>query len=494
MKSCFAVRIAFLLLTTVFCTRIVVAEKTWFQVRTDHFSVVTDVGEKRGLEIARRCEQMRAAFSTLMHNASANDPSPLLIFALNGENEVDQLGTVALKSKHAGLFLPGVEQSFILIDASGDLWWRATLHEYAHELLNANTTSNTQTWFDEGFAEYFSTFESTARGFELGRVPVAELTFLRQNGKLLRLADLVRVNQNSHTYLHNGPMQETFYAESWLLVHYLFDHQLIGHAEPFLRLMESGMSLDAAVQEAFGTNTEKLERELLLYAKGERFRFFSLPAAAQLMDENMATQALTEVTVAALKAEIRWYSKPRHSKDELREFADEYRSLLSREPNNAIVLRGLGRAQSELGDYERSFEFLRRAVETAPNEPLNHHSFARLLAAIESNASLLQHPAFSSEHEADRCAELDPSFADAYRLAASGLARRGDFDRAEAVMRRAIALSPRSESYALALVDIELKRREYAPALRLLQTLKNSHDPEIAKQAEYFLASSQEKE
>jgi Tfp pilus assembly protein PilF len=74
------------------------------------------------------------------------------------------------------------------------------------------------------------------------------------------------------------------------------------------------------------------------------------------------------------------------------------------------------------------------------------------------------------------------------------LMRQGDFDQAERMMRKALSLSPRSEAYELNLADIELKKHEYASALVLLQELKNSDSPEIARQAEYFLTSEVEKQ
>jgi hypothetical protein len=58
-------------------------------------------------------------------------------------------------------------------------------------------------------------------------------------------------------------------------------------------------------------------------------------------------------------------------------------------------------------------------------------------------------------------------------------------------MRQAITLSPRMESYALNLADIELKGRDYGPALSLLHQLQNSRDPEVVKKAEYFLSAQQ---
>src|ERR1700736_2986384 len=39
----------------------------WVEVRSPHFSVVTDAGEKRGRETAMRFEQMRAVFQRPSH-------------------------------------------------------------------------------------------------------------------------------------------------------------------------------------------------------------------------------------------------------------------------------------------------------------------------------------------------------------------------------------------------------------------------------------------
>jgi tetratricopeptide (TPR) repeat protein len=488
MKLFRGVLIFVFLLVYLYVLRSAAAEKSWFEIRSAHLSLVTDAGEKRGIEIVRGCERMRAVFARLMDRASTHDPAPLLIFALHNENELDGLGDVlASRSRHSGLFLPGVDQAFILIDASGDPW-HAAFHEYAHELLNANTSSRVQTWFDEGFAEYFSTFESNTQRVELGRVPVAQLQFLRANGKLMRLADLMRVNLNSQTYTQNGPRQELFYAESWLLVHYLFDHQLIGRAEPFFSLMASATTLDAAIQKSFGMSTQKLEDELLAYAKGEKFRYFSLLFNRDDVDMHADAQPISQVTVAALKLDLRWHSKPDHSKSDAQAYAAEYQSLLGREPQNVIALRGAGLAQLAMSNLESSFHYLRRALELKPGDPSSHYSLSLLLAAAE--AAGVSEPDFATlEGEAEACIHLDPSFADAYRIAAFRWLRQGAFDRAEDAMRLAVALSPRTDTYKLQLADLELKKREYAPALALLQELRNSHNPEIASQAEYFLSS-----
>ena len=91
------------------------SEKHWFEIRSAHFRVVTDLSAKRGVEVALRCEQMRAAFALLMNRATTHDPAPLLILALNGQAEVDEFAGESNRGKHAGLFLPGTDESFILL-------------------------------------------------------------------------------------------------------------------------------------------------------------------------------------------------------------------------------------------------------------------------------------------------------------------------------------------------------------------------------------------
>jgi hypothetical protein len=312
-------------------------EKTWVQVRSTHFTVVTDLGEKRGIEVARHCERMRAAFRLLMKQARTDDPVPLLIWALDGQKEVDDvLGSS--KAKHTGLFLAGEDRNFILVDASGDPR-RAVYHEYMHALLNANISSAVPTWFEEGFAEYFSTLQINAKATTLGLVPIGELRFLRENGKLMRLPDLFAVRQDSRLYNQNGPTQAMFYAESWLLVHYIFDHHLISRAEPLFFRVARGQGLSAALQAEFGVSAARLEADLLEYAKGEGFRYFSLPAV-ELPDE-IAVVPLSGITMQALRADLQWHATTHHSKEEVAAYAEEMRSLLKQEPNNPTVLQHL---------------------------------------------------------------------------------------------------------------------------------------------------------
>src|SRR3954464_4113347 len=96
------------------------SEPQWVEIRSPHFSVVTDAGEKRGREVALRFEQMRVVFGSLMARAKVSTPIPLQIVAFRNTKELMQFSPLfkGKASKFAGLFQSGTDRCFILLDLS----------------------------------------------------------------------------------------------------------------------------------------------------------------------------------------------------------------------------------------------------------------------------------------------------------------------------------------------------------------------------------------
>jgi len=78
----------------------------WIEVRSPHFSVITDSGEKRGREVVFHFEQMRAVFAELMTKANVNIPVPLQIVAFRNSKEFKQVAPLwhGKPTQLAGLF------------------------------------------------------------------------------------------------------------------------------------------------------------------------------------------------------------------------------------------------------------------------------------------------------------------------------------------------------------------------------------------------------
>lgn len=131
---------------------------TWTQVRSTHFVVNTDAGADRGRQLTLRFEQMRAIFGQLILRSEVNLPVPLTIIALRNSDEM-QAHVPVFQGKAvdlSGFFVGRPDRDYIVLDLSAGNGGTTVVHEYAHTLLDGNYPP-TPLWFDEGFADYFST-------------------------------------------------------------------------------------------------------------------------------------------------------------------------------------------------------------------------------------------------------------------------------------------------------------------------------------------------
>jgi hypothetical protein len=218
---------AVFLTATLLSDRLVLAgEPQWVEIQSPHFSVLTDAGDRRGRDAALRFEQMRAVFGTLMTRAKVNIPVPLQIVAFRNSKELRQVAPIfkGKATEVSGLFQGGADRSFIMLDMSADNPWNVVFHEYAHLLMNGNTEAATDPWFEEGFAEYFSSIDVDGKQAKVGQIPHDTYVTLQQLG-MMRVADLMKVQEYSETYNESGNRRTVFYAESSILVHYIYDNQ-----------------------------------------------------------------------------------------------------------------------------------------------------------------------------------------------------------------------------------------------------------------------------
>src|SRR4051812_44769590 len=65
---------------------------TWVEVHSKNFNVITDAGEKRGQEVARRFEEVHSAFGAIFQKMNVNSPIPLQIIAFRNNKELKQYG------------------------------------------------------------------------------------------------------------------------------------------------------------------------------------------------------------------------------------------------------------------------------------------------------------------------------------------------------------------------------------------------------------------
>jgi len=480
-------KLCFSLLAAVNLTQMVRADgQQWVEVRSPHFSVATDAGEKRGREVAVRFEQMRAVFAAVMTKANVNIPVPLQIVAFRNTKELRQVAPLwhGKPTEMAGLFQGGEDRSFIMLDLSVDNPWSVVFHEYAHQLMNGILTRSLDPWFEEGFAEYFSTIEVDNKQARVGKPSSRAYLELRQEG-MMKVADLFKVRQNSQTYNETGDRRSVFYAESNMVVHYIYDHNLLLNTTIYFDLIyNKKVPVEDAIQQAFGMSPVQFDKVLRQYVAGGESKYYAVPTPPDIATRGYTAAPLSAADSSAILADIHL-----HSRDYREQAIAEFQEILNSDPNNAAALRGLGYAYLRKRQFTEAADYFHRAVQLNSQDPRVHYYSAMLMTHQGGFADRSKLPEMIKELET--AIALDPTFADPYSMLGFAQSFNGDMAKGLANMQKAISLSPRNESYQLNLAQLYMNDRKPDQAVPLLQMLARSSNSSIAFHANQALASAQ---
>lgn len=272
------------------------APDEWLAVRSANFTVYSDAEAERALEIAIGLERLRDAFALLSPEVSLNAPVPTRIVAFRDAESFAGYKTVADRDglKILGQFLAHRDGNFIALNSDPSLVGAlATIqHEYVHQLVQHNLP-RMPLWFNEGLAEYYSTFVVEGEVAFLGRPVERHLRWLRTHTKF-SLSDVLAATSESAAD-HGAEAAGQMYAVSWLLVHYLLsgdDDRLNATAE-LLYLLGSGEEPEAAVYAALELDAIDLAERL-----GE-YLLLPLAQAGWRLPENGGHRPTVEPVAAA---------------------------------------------------------------------------------------------------------------------------------------------------------------------------------------------------
>jgi len=196
------------------------AQRRWFEARTAHFHTYSCGSTQEVARLTARLEQFRDAYSSLAGAEAVASP-PIVVMAY--PDHASMRAYVPLyQGKPASLeafFIRGSDENLIVLPLSGAASLETIFHEYTHLLLRHNDPF-WPLWLKEGMAEIYATFEPIGGNrARIGR-PIGRHLRLLSEEHLMPLADLFAVTHNSAEY-NEERHQGIFYAESWLLTHYL---------------------------------------------------------------------------------------------------------------------------------------------------------------------------------------------------------------------------------------------------------------------------------
>jgi tetratricopeptide (TPR) repeat protein len=465
-------------------------EPHWIRVNSSHFSAVTDADEKHGRDVVVRFEQMRAVFGQLLARSRINMSEPVDIIALRSDEEYSKVVPVRQgQGIAAGFFLPGEDRNYLVLNLAKEESWRAVSRALAHVFLNYNYPP-TQAWFDEGFAEYFSSLRLDNKQAQIGG-DLESFTDLLSATAWLAIPDLFAMLPDV------SPSQESshhtlFYAQSWIVMHYLLNQNKLPETGTYLDLVQNQkLPVEEAIQKAYGLTSAQFTQ-----AVKDHFHSLAQPSPPEKGKQPVAggsqilsvtpddqigssTQQLSDAEGQALVAEMS-IRIPEH-----REQAMQLLESITSQPktDNVVARRGLAWAHMDKKEFDRAVEELGKGAELNPKDPSLHYYLAlvRLRAAQSGGVSIQGLP--NMMQDLRMVLDWDPEFVEARNMLAMAQLEGGGVHAAMDSMRVAVQLSPRNQSYLLNMAQIYLAGKNWDAATALLERLKNGPDAQVAKSA-----------
>ena len=434
------------------------AEAAWLRAESPHFIVY---GEGREADLRARVAELED-FDGLLRMLTGTNARPgqakLNVYLVRGYAEQRQIWPRA--ASNVGGFYTGTAEGVLAVSdvarrgmPSGN---EILFHEYAHHFLLQYFPGVYPAWYTEGFAEYLMTATFEATTIELGRSHPGRTPFLGM--RWLEMEEVLWGLRREATPIARGQ----FYAQSWLLVHYLLrDPTRAAQLNRYLRAVNAGQEQRAAFAEAFAATPSQLQQRLADYRRnGFTFSRLQRPSAT----------APPAITIAALPPSA-----------ERLMFADVALRIADTGAADALLQRIRREARPEGDPYAQ--RVLARAEAMYGDADVAGRLLTPLLAAAPEDAELLYLIGLRHARNEPRTAAgwfarayaADPNhfpamFRHALILAGMGAESR---DEAMALALRAHGIAPQTDVIRLNAAAMLARRERWVEAEALLAPLAN---------------------
>jgi tetratricopeptide (TPR) repeat protein len=493
-------------------------EPKWMEVHTAHFSVITDAGDKRGREVALRMEQMRAVFGQLLLKDKLKMPLPVTVIALKSDKQYGMVAP-AKQSMAGGFYVPGADRVYIVLNLFEADPWRAVAHPLAHYLLNFNYPP-AQGWFDEGLAEYFGSIQ-IGKQVEIGgdpelapewhedvfeeirRDPRApqSLTQLLSSPVWLSMVDLFSMKHDG-SGTREGMHNTLYYAQSWMIVHYLVNKNKMPEAGTYFDLvLNQKVPVEKAMVQAFDMSPAQMEDAVKEYFKSLSGLGIALDQAKKPIVDPVNTQQPDHFVLPFDTDEIGMTATSLKDEDAKALIGDvmtrvperrdqalrDLRQLTADPKDNEAAHRGLAGDDLRQKRFDAAADELEKATELNPQDPWIWYYRAALKYQRAQATRQEMRGLANMMQDLRAVADWYPELADAYNMLGMARVEGGGINSALEAQRQAIALSPRNVEYQFNLGQIYVAGKKWDLAREVFTRLKAGPDRAAAAAAKQQL-------
>ncbi len=445
---------------------IIAADKpeAWVEVRSPHFRVISNAGDKQARRAAGQFERFREVLRNTLTKGRLDSATPMLIIAVKDEKSLKVLLPEYWEKKGSmhpvGYFMRSLGKDFVVLrlDASGENPFHVIYHEYTHSLMALNFQS-LPIWVSEGLAEFFGHATIGDKEAGTGRPSVEQIMLLREN-RLLPLATLLTADRHS-PYYNEANKTSLFYAQSWALTHYLMIGDK-GVRQPqllkYVALVAEGVPDLEAAQRTLG-DLKQLEKKLEDYIRLSNYFYLPVTLSNITDEKQYAARIVPEAEALAARGDFLMHNQ---RFTEARPMLEE---ALRLDPNQGLAQESLGFYYFRQGDREEAAKHFSAAVRLDSANYLAHFYYATLSAANPDGAEN-----DNVETHLRKAIELNAEFAPAYSSLAGYYALRGiKMEEALQLALKAARLEPGVMIHQVNVANVLLRMERADEAVHIAQ-------------------------
>lgn len=453
-------------------------QRQWFETRTVHFNLFSCSPPLEVNKLAARLEQFAMAYSLLAGTQALVSP-PIVVLAFPDQEAMKPFLPLygGKPGNLSGFFKRSSDENLIVLavqdtnSAHTDL--NVIFHEYTHLLLRRNDRF-WPLWLKEGMAEMYSTFEPAGEYAARIGVPIDHHLELLAHEPLLPLAELFAVKPDSSQY-NEREHQGMFYAESWLLTHYLMagdNAEVRARFKQFTPLLQAGQPPDKAFINAMHVTLPQMDAELRRYLARGNFAPVTLTLPLSISSPRLlGTRPVTPVEVYFRLGDelLRINRLP-----EAQWYFEQAQKLA---PASPLPAEGLGLIAVERDQPDAALRQFAESRRLGSKSFLVYFDSARERYQLTTDAQgrysrLEKDAAAKIRSELTNSIALSPNFAPAHELLGFlELVQGENLAEAEKQLHAAILLDPDNPAYQFSLAQVQLRSRNFDAARRTLQPL-----------------------
>jgi len=458
------------------------AAPAWIEVKSAHFTAISDAGERAARRTLWQFEQIRAALVRLWPWAKVDSGSPYVIFAVRSESSLKTLGPQYWEGKRfrpVSFHTSGRDRRYVAVrtdirepEDADENPYQSIYFSYVSSVLAHSFPLRLPEWYHRGVSEVWSNTRVREKEIQVGRVIHADVDLVRRSGVIPM--DVFLAADRKSRWLTQGSQITQFDAQAWAFVHYLIFGESGANMAKFNRLNQlllSGLPIDTALREALGDVKVHFDK-FYPYMSQPVLSFARIAVALDLNLETFGSRALSPAEAAIARAEMLVaMGRP----VEARALAAEAAAADPQSPGPYEI-------EAQLLDREDHADKARDAFAKAAELRSSRAFVYYRLAQLEWRAGFDESRIKKQLEHLERAHELDPADANTLSFLADTLSALGRPQEALPLARHAVEKDPASSYHRLTLARVGLDLGAVDEAITLARSALTAADDDGERQ------------